>query len=187
MSDTPRAYPQFSACGLNCGLCPRYYTDGPSRCPGCGGAGFSARHPACGVLSCCRRNGLEVCFQCEQFPCPRYEGADQSDSFITHRNQFIDLYRAKDIGLDGYIHQLNDKMDMLCQLLAHYDDGRRKGFFCTAVNLLDTADIRAILDALRRQFDGQTPIKLRAAEAVALLQQRADAHGVDLKLRKKGR
>gem|GEM_PF-3991072 len=31
-----RSYPLFSDCGLNCGLCPRYYTDGASRCPGCG-------------------------------------------------------------------------------------------------------------------------------------------------------
>ena len=35
-SEYDREYPLFSACGLNCGLCPRFYTDGESRCPGCG-------------------------------------------------------------------------------------------------------------------------------------------------------
>jgi len=34
-----REYPLFSACGLNCGLCPRYHTDGISKCPG------QNRHP----------------------------------------------------------------------------------------------------------------------------------------------
>jgi len=180
-----RAYPQFSACGLNCGLCPRYYTEGVSRCPGCGGSGFSGVHPACGPLSCCGRQGLEFCGQCGQFPCARLEGADLWDSFITHRNQMGDLRRAADIGLEDYIQELNGKMTALRTLLGHYDDGRRKSFFCTAVNLLDGDDVGAVLAELAAQTDGQTPIKERAALAVAALQQRADSGGIDLKLRKK--
>jgi hypothetical protein len=32
-----KIYPTIGACGLDCGLCTRYYTVGPSRCPGCCG------------------------------------------------------------------------------------------------------------------------------------------------------
>jgi hypothetical protein len=32
-----KKYPTIGVCGLDCGLCPRYYTIGPSRCPGCAG------------------------------------------------------------------------------------------------------------------------------------------------------
>jgi len=55
-----RSYPQFSACGLNCGLCPRYHTSGITRCPGCAGENFLMKHPSCGVLSCSQRKKLNI-------------------------------------------------------------------------------------------------------------------------------
>jgi hypothetical protein len=33
MKEYYRNYPLFSLCGLNCGLCPRYHTQGESKCP----------------------------------------------------------------------------------------------------------------------------------------------------------
>ena len=64
-----RLYHLFSACGLNCGLCPRHQTDGISKCPGCAGEGFMTKHPPCGVLSCCQRHGLEHCYLRDEYPC----------------------------------------------------------------------------------------------------------------------
>ena len=89
-----REYPQFSACGLNCGLCPRYYTKGQSRCPGCAGKGFTKSHCSCSILSCCQRKGLEYCFLCDEYPCKKYDGEGIVDSFITHMNIFRDADKA---------------------------------------------------------------------------------------------
>ena len=89
-----RQYALFSACGLNCGLCPRYHTNGKSRCPGCAGEGFSMAHPPCRVLSCSQRKGIEYCYLCDEYPCKKYDGVDLSDSFITHKNQFLDFEKA---------------------------------------------------------------------------------------------
>ena len=36
-------------------------------------------------------------------------------------------------------------------LLREYNDGRRKSLFCTAVNLLELADVRETVSLLRRQ------------------------------------
>ncbi|MDA8220886.1 DUF3795 domain-containing protein [Desulfosporosinus sp.] len=69
-----RQYPLFSACRLNCGLCPRYHTDGISKCPGCAGEDFSSKHPTCGVLSCSQRHGIEYCYLCDEYPCKKFEG-----------------------------------------------------------------------------------------------------------------
>jgi hypothetical protein len=137
-----RTYPQFSACGLNCGLCPRYHTDGTSKCPGCAGEGFSTVHPPCGVLSCSQRKGVEYCFLCDEFPCEKYNGADASDSFITHKNQFKDLDKAKAVGLDVYIAEQNEKIEILRDLLSNYNDGRQKNFFFFFLNLLELQDIK---------------------------------------------
>ena len=132
MEYTQREYPQFSACGLNCGLCPRYHTAGTSKCPCCSGNGFLLKHPKCGVLSCCQRKNFEYCYQCGEFPCEKYDGVYQSDSFISHLNQLSDLEKAKTIGMDAYARELNEKTAILETLLDNYDDGRRKNFFCIA-------------------------------------------------------
>lgn len=36
MNPYSRSHPEFSLCGLNCSLCPRFRVTGTSRCPGCG-------------------------------------------------------------------------------------------------------------------------------------------------------
>ena len=178
-----RPYPQFAVCGLNCGLCPRYYTVGSSRCPGCAGEGFSEVHPACGILSCCQRKGLEYCFECDEFPCKKYDGADLTDSFITHKNQFADMEKAKRIGMDAYKAELDEKMKSLELLLANYDDGRRKSFFCTAVNLLDLHNIRTAMERIT-SIEAETPIKEKAKTAVVIFEEVAAQLEIPLKLRK---
>lgn len=82
---------------------------GKSRCPDRAGEGFSLVRPACGGLSCAARHGVESCSDCDRFPCPRYEGADRTDSFITHRRQLADLAAVKQAGLDAYLGGLDAK------------------------------------------------------------------------------
>lgn len=179
-----REYPQFSACGMNCGLCPRYHTEGKSRCPGCAGEGFSEVHPPCGILSCCQRKGMEYCFLCDEFPCKKYDGAGLSDSFITHRNQFADLDKAKRIGMPAYKAELNEKVKILERLLKDYDDGRRKGFFCLAVSLLALGDITAVMKRIADETNPDAPQKENAKTAARLFEETAKERGVSLKLRK---
>ena len=185
MEATSRKNPLFSACGLNCGLCPRFYTEGSSRCPGCGGENFSLKHPACGVLSCSRRNQVEVCCLCDEFPCNRFEGADEYDSFITHKNQIKDLNRAKNLGLKRYEAELDEKIALLKHLLTKFDDGRRKGFFCLAVNLLPLKELIDTLQLLDTGVLCGSSQKDKAGAAVEALQGLADEKGIVLILRKK--
>ena len=180
-----RKYPLFSACGLNCGLCPRYHTDGKSRCPGCAGTGFSAVHPSCGVLSCCQRKDIDYCFLCEEYPCKKYEGANLSDSFITHKNQFHDMEKAKQIGMDAYEIELNEKVGALEELRINYDDGRRKSLYCVAVNLLDLADVKSVMEQLNDEIEPDMSVKTKAFAAVRLLEGMAEKRAVSLQLRKK--
>ena len=182
-----RKYPQFSACGLNCGLCPRYHTSGISKCSGCAGDGFLTKHPKCGVLTCSQRKEIEYCYQCDEFPCKKYDGADQTDSFISHLNQFKDLKKAKSIGIDAYAKELNEKISVLETLLTNYDDGRRKNFFCVALNLLEMQDVEKTMEQIEFEACPEQSIKERAVIAVRLIQAIADEQGVSLKLRKKAK
>ena len=180
-----RQYPLFSACGLNCGLCPRYHTDGISKCPGCAGEDFSSKHPTCGVLSCSQRHGIEYCYLCDEYPCKKFEGVDNSDSFITHKNQLTDFDKVKNIGLDAYEAELNIKVELLKGLLMNFDDGRRKGFFCIAVNLLDLQDLKSVMEQTKDEIKPDDTLKEKSTTAVRLLQTMAEKRDISLQLRKK--
>lgn len=180
-----REYPMFSACGLNCGLCPRYQTDAVSKCPGCSGKDFLAKHPSCGLLSCCQRKGIDYCFECGEYPCPKYDGADSADSFITHLHQLKDMEKARLGGMTEYKNVLDAKIAMLENLLKNYNDGRKKSFYCLAVNLLDLQDVRVVMKALENEVKPEMTEKEKAAIAAKLFQGMADERGTSLKLRKK--
>ena len=181
MKGFTREETRFSLCGLNCCLCSMHLG---GYCPGCGGG---AGNQSCSIAKCSlEHGGVPFCWACPEYPCPRYEGFDDGDSFVPHRNRQQDIAQAREIGLEAYLAQLEEKRAILEKLLAHYNDGRRKTFFNTAVYLLSLEDLQSVMAVLdgRPELEGQ-PIKERALAAVGLLQKAADRLGISLKLNKK--
>lgn len=169
----------FSLCGLNCGLCPMYIRGG---CGGC--FTDSPCYPTCPIAPCSVKHGnVEYCYQCEEYPCKRYDGIDLRDSLISHRNQKKDLAKAKKIGIEAYLEEQRAKKKILDRLLTEYDDGRRDVFFCLAVNMLEVEDLTAILDHANRETDRMTRQE-KAAFAERQLLLCAEKAGVPLVLRK---
>jgi hypothetical protein len=73
-----KKYPTIGVCGLDCGLCPRYYTVGSSRCPGCGGPDFLNKHPSCSFITCCvKKKNHEVCAECSEFQCSKFKSNEE--------------------------------------------------------------------------------------------------------------
>lgn len=128
----------IGCCGIDCGLCPRYYTKGDSVCPGCGGLNFGEKHPSCGFLNCCvHKNALEVCSLCKDFPCKRFDKERNGyDSFVTHRKIFTNHDFIRKQGVDRFIDQQKMRIDMLKKFLSDYDDGHSKSLFCISCALL---------------------------------------------------
>lgn len=127
----------FSLCGLNCGSCPMQIR---GQCGGC----FSGSpcYANCPIAPCSVRHGhIQYCFECEEYPCRRYDGIDQYDSLISHRNQKSDLAKAKEMGIEEYLEEQREKKKILDHLLAEYDDGIDLVFFCLAVNMLPVSDL----------------------------------------------
>jgi len=122
---------------------------------------------------------------CEEYPYGKYNGADLYDSFITHKNQFRDLEKAKRIGIETYKAELNQKIKALEKLLKSYDDGRRKSFFCLAVNLLDRCDLKSVIAQLSEKIETDIPMKEKAMTAVRLIEEAAGQKGISLQLRRK--
>lgn len=181
MKGFTRAETRFSLCGLGCALCSMHLG---GYCPGCGGG---AGNQSCSIAKCSlEHGGVQFCWECPEYPCFRYEGFDDGDSFVPHRNRQQDIAQARELGLEDYLAQLEEKRAILDELLARYNDGHRKTIFNTAVYLLPLEDLRAVIAALGSRPElTQRLIKERALAAVELLQEAADRRGISLKLNKK--
>jgi len=180
IKDFNRTNLSFSLCGLNCGLCPMRLG---GHCPGCGGG---AGNQSCTIAKCSlQHDKVEYCFLCPKYPCQRYEGIEEYDSFITHQRQLRDIAKAQDMGIDAYNEEQVKKAEILQTLLSDYNDGRKKTFYCVAINLLPLKDIEHVINQVvyNRDLNNLT-IKERAEHIVSLFQKLAIKHGVVLRLRK---
>lgn len=132
----------FSLCGLNCSLCPSFVR---GNCGGC-----SAESPCaltCTIAPCSVKHGnVQYCFLCEEYPCKKFDRFDKHDSVVLHRNIKKDAEKAKRIGLEAYREEQREKKEILDRLLKDYDDGEKDVFFCLAVNMLELADLKDILE-----------------------------------------
>lgn len=176
MKGFERDNPWFSLCGLNCGLCPMRLG---GHCGDCGKGNQS-----CKLARCSLNNGKpEYCYECIRYPCEKYKAIDEYDSFITHKRRKADLERAQQIGIERYNAEQQEKAEILAELLSNYNDGRRKSFFCIAVNLLELPDLREALRQIRSQED--LSFKERCGYAAGLLQKIANREQIVLKLIRK--
>ena len=142
MDNFQREDDYFSLCGLNSSLRPLYIR---KSCSGC--LQGSPCAVQCEFVPCSIEHGnLSYCFECGEYPCPKYDGVDQYDSLITHKNQLKDMQKAKAIGIEKYREEQIAKSRLLHELLNEYDNGRRDVFFFLAVNLFELNDSQQILD-----------------------------------------
>lgn len=185
MKDYKRNEPLFSLCGLNCALCPRFHAEGSSKCPGCGGPDFALKHPTCAFITCNHRHDqVAFCYECSSYPCKRYSEPNTTDSFISYRNVGHDMADAQ-LDLPEYLKTLKMKQSILEALVLNYNDGRSKGFYCLAVNLLPLSQLNQIISTIN-----DTPHLLsldkraRAKIVTDIINTRANAMGIELVLRK---
>lgn len=185
-----KKYPIVGVCGLNCGLCPRYHTEGASRCPGCCGPDFWQKHPSCGFITCCvKKKGLETCAQCVDWEeCEKVakllDSAKYNDSFISYRPLAANYAFIQKNGIEEFIRLETEKQKFLRHLIDNYDEGRSKSFYCTSCQLIPLDKLReALVDAETKIIEA-TDIKGKAKIVRAAISRIADSLQIDLKLRK---
>ena len=180
MTSLERIHHTIGACGIDCGLCPRFYTIGDSRCPGCGGVDFSLKHPSCKIKNCVMRDHhVTICSECNEFPCKIIASWDKGDSFVSHQNCITNLYLIKQNGYNHYLEIQNQRIQLLEILLKDYDDGRSKSFYCLATSLLSIDSIDSL-----NQWILKSSIPLSPNSMHDTIQELANKDSVILKLRK---
>ena len=130
MSNLEKKYPMIGCCGIDCGLCPRYFTEGKSRCPGCLGPKFlEIMGQTCSFITCCvKNNNLETCGECKDFPCSKFNsiwfGEDSYDSFVTHKKAVPNLTFIKNKGFEKFTKQQEKRIKILKEMINNFNDGR---------------------------------------------------------------
>lgn len=180
MKGFTREDPRVALCGLNCLLCQMNVG---GYCPGCGGG---AGQQSCPKAKCARDRGIfDFCAACKDYPCEKYEGVGQYDSFLPTSRMRADMERVQRMGMEAYTAELEEKRAILDYLLEHWNDGRRKGLYLTAVYLLELEELRGAVEGVRMETPGDEEQKARAAKMAAALQRAAAQRGISLKLNKK--
>jgi hypothetical protein len=187
LSNKPlKVFSTIGCCGIDCGLCPRYFTKGDSACPGCGGPDFQTKHPTCGFVTCCvTRHELEVCSNCESFPCSRFDKEKEGyDSFVTHKKTLENLEFIKKNSLNTFIIQQKTRIYILKDFLENYDDSRSKSFFCISCALLPSDKL---MDAQRFAKSLSDSISVREKNKLLkdYLKKVAENLKIELKLKNK--
>lgn len=186
-----KKYPTIAVCGLDCGLCPRYYTEGTSKCPGCSGPDFFNKHPSCSFITCCvKKKGLEVCAQCPQFPCVKFKDTGMYDSFLTYKKAIPNLNFIKESGIEKFIEQQEKRIRLLETMLKRFDDRRSKSFYCIAATLLPLETLEKSLDNANQKIKADTKpddVKTKAKILKNILNQYAQKEKIELKLKKQAK
>ena len=186
MTERQKIHETIGCCGIDCGLCPRFHTNGNSACPGCGGLNFREKHPSCGFLTCCAsKKSHEVCSFCEEYPCKRFDAEKEGyDSFVTHRKVFENLEFIKSNGIEQFTENQKMRISILNDLFNKYDDGRSKSFYCLACALLPAENLLEI-----RRYILNLPVGIEPRESSRLIKdvmtKMADPMNIELKLRNK--
>jgi len=190
-----KSYPTVGVCGLDCGLCPRYYTAGASRCPGCGGPHFPEKHPSCSFITCCvKKRGLEVCGQCPEFPCSKFKSEEEyrklplSSSYPPSWSVLSNLRFIQEKGIKKFMSLQNQRICLLETMVERYDDGRSKSFFCRAVALLEPAALKGSLDKAKASIGAASHATIdpsyKAKVLRTILAEAALCSGIELKAKK---
>ena len=189
-----KIYPTIGCCGLDCGLCPRYYTVGSSKCPGCCGPDFFNRHPSCSYITCCvKKKKLEICAQCDEFPCSKFESwlvdGGEYDSFLTHKKAHHNLNFIRKHGIEEFIEQQRKRIRLLETILKNFNDGRSKSFYCIAATLLPITDLEISLNKTKQKIEADKirldDFKTKSKILKGFLNNFAAKKRIELKLRKK--
>lgn len=177
------------SCGLYCGLCPRFQSTAPSRCPGCK---ILCLTLSCKIYNCCVKNkGLATCAECDDFPCDKNNPeAHQYEYFVTHKVCIPNLYRIKEIGLGIWLGEQRERRGLLENLLSNYNEGRSMSFYCLAAALMPPELIDKVVSELKEKLaisqSDNSDIKAKAKALRGIIEDLAQEHGIELKLRKKG-
>lgn len=184
---SPIDCPDIAVCGLSCRLCPKYQSNAAGRCHGC--KTEPTMLVGCAFLTCAlTKHGVEFCVACdENETCERWrtrrEAGKIGDSFVCYQRLEDNIAFLRQHGAAEFREQQIARESLLKEMLAEYNEGRSRTFYCVAATVCDVEELRDVLAQAARDSQGMdTREKSRLLHS--LLENIAQTKGYCLKLRK---
>lgn len=180
-------YPEIGICGLSCRLCPRYHTEGDSRCGGCKSEYRMAA--GCPFITCAiKKKHVEFCGECgDRLTCDKWkkhrDAGKLHDSFKCYQKLEDDIVFIQEHGLRQFEEAQMDRETLLKIMLHEFNEGRSKSYYCIAATVLPIDELKDTLHAIRRAH-GEADIKTRSRALHSALDKVAAQTGHVLLLRK---
>lgn len=178
--------PEVGICGLSCRLCPRYHTEGASRCGGC--KSEIRVSAGCPFITCVKRKGIEFCWDCaESESCTRWAehraAGRKRDTFTCYASLDDNIALIKRAGLEVFIEEQCAREELLREMLTHFNEGRSKTYYCIAATVLSLSELQSAVAEARRSA-GDLDVRQRSKALHALLDAAASRRSINLALRK---
>ncbi|MGA1840893.1 MAG: DUF3795 domain-containing protein [bacterium] len=165
-------------CGMSCGLCPRFYIVGKSKCLGCS---LDSHGFYCSTFKCCNvKKSLETCAYCQESPCDRLNRMKDWKSFNTGKIWLRHNEQIKENGLEEWIKIQNQKKEYLEKALEVYDADRSKNIICLSFTLFDIKTIKKLMEAAKLEIT-ENDKKIKAKKFKILIEKMAQDKKIKLK------
>jgi hypothetical protein len=180
-------HPEVGICGLSCRLCPHHHTDAESRCGGC--KSESRMAVGCPFITCAvKSKGIEFCWECDESgTCERWAGHREfgrtRDTFVCYASLDENIAAIGRNGLDAFVDEQSERERLLVEMLAEFNEGRSKTYYCIAATVLGPSELSFALESARGSCDGMD-VREKAKVLHALLDAAASARSIRLALRK---
>lgn len=180
-------YPEIGVCGLSCRLCPTYQSKSDSRCAGCKSEGRVK--VGCPLITCAiKKKGIEFCWQCDDNGhCERWakhrKQGQHRDSFVCYQQLESNIAFIGRFGVDAFASEQREKERILAVMLAEFNEGRSKSFYCVAATVMTTPELVEAVAQARDESAGQD-VKHKSQILHAILEKIAGKKEYTLKLRK---
>ena len=182
-----RIFVEIGVCGLSCRLCPAYHRETKSKCGGC-----KSEHrmgAPCPFHNCAvKKKRIDFCGVCdENNTCAKWrkfrEAGKQHDSLLSYQKLEDNIAFIKKNGEAEFEKTQKAKEKLLRAILAEFNEGRSKTFYCIAATVLEIGELESILENARAKSKG-LEIRVKSEVIHSLLNVIAENKTYLLKLRK---
>ncbi len=143
----------------------------------------------CPFITCAvKRKDLEFCWDCDESDtCVKWKKhrdvARERDTFTCYASLNDNINAVSKEGLDAFIADQKQRVEILGEMLAHFNEGRSKTYYCIAATRLDPAELTDAISKARESSEGQD-VRQRSKVLHTLLDRIASRHSIKLALRK---
>ena len=141
------------------------------------------------LITCAvKKRGIEFCWQCpEQEGCEKWNGHRKRghfrDSFVCYQRLEDNIAFVRRSGFSAFVEDQRERERLLSAMLAEFDDGRSKSFFCVVATVMDVGEITHAIAQAEDESAGRD-VKEKSKALHALFDKIAEERGYHLKLRK---